>query len=838
MEACPAATRGPHQDLLLLRLAAVAGSRGGRAGERSHHDALRLSVHGMNRGEANGRVRPDENHSAAEHETYHANGGHRASVRRGFAAQAAPHGPQTPNGDRRRPLVSVVVPTKNEAGNVAPLLERLSGVLPPSDLEVIFVDDSSDATPAAIRAASRRVPNAVALIHRPPEDRGDGLAGAVVEGIRTARATWICVIDGDLQHPPELIPELLRPARSDHDVIVASRYALNGHVGAFGAGRSLVSRAATRTAKLLFPRRLRGTTDPLSGFFLVRRSVLRLELLRPRGFKILLEILVRTPGLSVSEVSFEFGARHAEESKASLREGARYVRQLGSLRLGALGTTFAAFGLVGASGLVVNMLAFAVLIHVATLHYLLAAVVATQLSTVWNFALLDRFVFASIDLGRSRPARLVLFAALNNAALLLRGPVLLLLVAGLGIDALVANLVSLVALTVTRFAISDGWIWTRKSDGSAAEHTYDVHGVAVVESEVALPELEPFRVAASSAPPTISVRIGILNRVQSDLLATLLDPVPHARYDEGLGRFGFGVDLIWSGTKVQVVASPLLRRSPHVLYTNVVEPILRWTLVEKGYALVHGACIAFDGDAHLITARTDTGKTTTILKTLEQQRGSFLSDDLTLVAPDGHVLAYPKPLTISRHTVRAVRRPLLSARERLGLVIQSRVHSRSGRRFAFLLTRMRLPVATINAVVQFLVPPPKYSIDRLIPGVERTTKGLLTSMIVITRGRGEDRRLAAAEAVDVLLDNSDDAFGFPPYASIAAFLQRRNGHDLRSAEREIVAAALTSARATVLHSTTMDWWTRIPALVGLERPSGPDARDEDDRVGEVALALE
>src|SRR5919108_642949 len=556
---------------------------------------------------------------------YRPNGGRRASVRHGVVAQAAPHDAQKTNGDSRRPFVSVVVPTKNEAANVAPLLERLSGVLPPSDLEVIFVDDSSDVTPAAVREASRRAVNAVTLIHRPPENRGDGLAGAVVEGIRAARAPWICVIDGDLQHPPELIPELLQRAQSDHDVVVASRYALNGHVGTFGIGRSLVSRAATRAARLLFPRRLRGTTDPLSGFFLVRRSVIRPEVLRPRGFKILLEILVRTPGLKVSEVPFEFGARHAEQSKASAREGARYVRQLCSLRLGPNGTTFAAFGVVGASGLLVNMLAFAVLIRVA-----------------------------------------------------------------------------------------------------------------------ALQELEPFRAAAAAAPATITVRIGRLSRVTSDLLATLLDPAPHARYDEGLGRFGFGVDLVWSGTKVQVVASPLLRRSPHVLYTNVVEPILRWTLVEKGYALVHGACIAFGSDAHLITARTDTGKTTTILKILERQRGSFLSDDLTLVAPDGEVLAYPKPLTISRHTVRAVRRPLLSARERLGLVIQSRIHSRSGRRFAFLLTRMRLPVATINAIVQLLVPPPKYTIDRLIPGVERTPSGRLAGMIVITRGRGEDRRLGAA----------------------------------------------------------------------------------------------
>ena len=130
------------------------------------------------------------------------------------------------------------------------------------------------------------------------------------------------------------------------------------------------------------------------------------------------------------------------------------------------------------------------------------------------------------------------------------------------------------------------------------------------------------------------------------------------------------------------MAAPLLQRSPHVLYTNVVEPILRWTFASKGYALVHAACFA-DGDhAFMLTARTDTGKTTTTLKLLDHYPYSFLSDDLTIVCPDGRVLAYPKPLTISRHTVHAVQTPLLSWSERVKLIPQSRLHSRTGRRFA------------------------------------------------------------------------------------------------------------------------------------------------------------
>ena len=85
-----------------------------------------------------------------------------------------------------------------------------------------------------------------------------------------------------------------------------------------------------------------------------------------------------------------------------------------------------------------------------------------------------------------------------------------------------------------------------------------------------------------------------------------------------------------------MLATAFLARSPHVLYTNIVEPLLRWTFVEKGFALVHGACLAFGDDAYLVTARTDTGKTTTMLRVLDSQPGcSFISDDLTLVSPEG-----------------------------------------------------------------------------------------------------------------------------------------------------------------------------------------------------------
>ena len=162
-----------------------------------------------------------------------------------------------------------------------------------------------------------------------------GLGGAVVDGLRAVNAPWVCVLDADLQHPPEVVPRLLAAVVRDRaDLAVASRYCGTGGADGLGPVRALISTACGSAAKLLFPVRLRGVTDPMSGFFLVRRAAVHLDELRPRGFKILLELLVRHGGLRTTEVAFTFANRHAGESKGSLREGLTYLGALGALRLG------------------------------------------------------------------------------------------------------------------------------------------------------------------------------------------------------------------------------------------------------------------------------------------------------------------------------------------------------------------------------------------------------------------------------------------------------------------------------------------------------------------------
>jgi len=356
-------------------------------------------------------------------------------------------------------------------------------------------------------------------------------------------------------------------------------------------------------------------------------------------------------------------------------------------------------------------------------------------------------------------------------------------------------------------------------------HNYDIHNILTVASDAPLPELEKFSVPQTILDPNIRVHIGnpspqkaAGNKNGSKSNGHSAPAGRHIYYREIFGKLGFEAE-INIGERIEIIASPLLRYSPHVLYTNLVEPVLRWTFVEKGYALVHGATIAFGNKAYMITARTDTGKTTTLLKILNHQRrntdnAAFISDDLTLVKADGTALTYPKPLTISAHTVRAINSEELTRKERWTLIYQSRIHSRSGRQVAFNMTKARmLPMATINTIVQLLVPPPKYHVSRLVPKVKLAHDGNLTGLFIIEKGDEADSNLGEQEAIDILLTNCEDAYGFPPYHDIKEFLYISNGVDLRPVEKSIIRSAMHGIPAMLIRSNSLEWWRRIPAFV-------------------------
>ncbi|HUK72323.1 MAG TPA: glycosyltransferase [Streptosporangiaceae bacterium] len=231
------------------------------------------------------------------------------------------------------PALSVIVPTRNEAENIRPLLIGLADALAGIDAEVLIVDDSDDATPEIARQAARLSALPIRVHSRPQGQRGGGLGGAVLVGLSEALGPVCAVMDADLQHPPELLETLLRVSRTGADLVVASRYRDEG--GAEGLGgwyRRAVSTLATGVAKRVLRPELAGVSDPMSGFFLVRRSCLDLPSLHPQGFKVLLELLVHSPQASVAEVPYTFGVRHSGVSKAGTRDGVTYLRRLAELR--------------------------------------------------------------------------------------------------------------------------------------------------------------------------------------------------------------------------------------------------------------------------------------------------------------------------------------------------------------------------------------------------------------------------------------------------------------------------------------------------------------------------
>jgi len=224
--------------------------------------------------------------------------------------------------------LALVVPTLHEALNIEAVLERIRRSLDALgiDYELIVVDDDSrdgtDVIVKRIAAQDRRV----RLLVRTGER---GLSGAISYGWQNSSADVLGVIDADLQHPPEVLPDLWRGMDS-HDLAIASRYAAPGGMKDWNPVRRLLSRISTKLAVPVQKKSIR-VRDPLSGFFLVRRSCLDGLVVQPHGFKILLEILVRGNVRSVAEVPFVFGERARGNSKAGLSTGLDYLYLLGKL---------------------------------------------------------------------------------------------------------------------------------------------------------------------------------------------------------------------------------------------------------------------------------------------------------------------------------------------------------------------------------------------------------------------------------------------------------------------------------------------------------------------------
>ncbi|GAA1602887.1 glycosyltransferase [Actinoplanes couchii] len=354
---------------------------------------------------------------------------------------------------------TVVVPTFNERDNIPTLLRRLAEALPADGTEIVFVDDSTDDTPDVIRAEAANCPIPITVYHR--TDPVGGLGGAVVEGMRLARGAWIVVMDADLQHPPEIVPQLVAAGvRDGADLVIGSRKSGGGTSDGLASGyRRLISGGSTLTTKVVFRTALLRVSDPMSGLFAVRASSLDVAGLRPLGYKILLELIIRNRPGRIVEIPYAFQPRHAGESKSTLREGLRFLKHLSLLRFGAQRGRMIGFGLIGLSGLIPNQLALWLLVSVLGVHYASAAVLANMLAVTWNFALIDSVLYRNHRHRRTLLSRFLRFFVLGNADLILRVPLLALLVDGAGAGVLTANLITLVISFAIRFLILDRVIY-------------------------------------------------------------------------------------------------------------------------------------------------------------------------------------------------------------------------------------------------------------------------------------------------------------------------------------------------------------------------------------------
>jgi dolichol-phosphate mannosyltransferase len=308
--------------------------------------------------------------------------------------------------------LSVIVPSYNERPNVAPMIEKLDAALRGIDWEVIYVDDNSpDGTAAEVRRIAGMDPR-VRCIRRVGRR---GLASAVIEGALSSSATYVAVIDGDLQHDETRLPVMLAELRSgQYDLAVASRYVEGGNTeGLATQWRHRLSDGGIWLAHQVLPVKL---ADPMSGFFMLPRALF--EQLAPQltgqGFKILLDLVLSAPvTLRVKEVPAGFHERVAGESKLD----ALVVLQFGGLLLdktfaGYLPLRFASFAAVGAVGVMVHLSVLVVLRDLTLLNFGGEQTIATLVAMVFNFELNNAVTYADQRLRGPRLWRgLLLFMA-------------------------------------------------------------------------------------------------------------------------------------------------------------------------------------------------------------------------------------------------------------------------------------------------------------------------------------------------------------------------------------------------------------------------------------------
>ncbi|MBD0363945.1 MAG: glycosyltransferase [Coleofasciculus sp. C3-bin4] len=363
----------------------------------------------------------------------------------------------------RRILLSLVIPTYNEGKNVQKIVKLLSQQLDaalPEAYELIVVDDNSRDRTWEI--AQEIMPDYPQLrVMRRIEERG--LSTAVIRGWQAARGEVLGVIDADLQHPPELLLKLWGEIKRGGDLAVASRHVEGGGVSDWSLIRRFLSRGAKTLGLINLPEVIGRVSDPMSGYFMVRRRCIAGRTLSPLGYKILIEVLARGRVPWIGEVGYVFQEREEGESKVTSKQYIDYLRHLVRLRfsLGPIARFFR-FGLVGFSGVFVDLGVF-YLLRSQDLGLTSSAAISGELAIINNFLWNDFWTFGDISSlqpgKRQRIKRLLKFNIICLAGLALNVLIVNFFFNILHINEYVAKLIAIAAVTVWNFWLNLKLSW-------------------------------------------------------------------------------------------------------------------------------------------------------------------------------------------------------------------------------------------------------------------------------------------------------------------------------------------------------------------------------------------
>ena len=288
--------------------------------------------------------------------------------------------------------LSIIVPTYNERDNIVPLFDSIRHVLTDINWELIVVDDDSpDGTNIVVKDLANQ-DGRVRCIHRLNRR---GLSSACIEGIQASASPLVCIMDADLQHDEKIIPEMYSKIINDElDIVVASRYVDKGSTGELPNLRKKISKFATKLSLVSLNINI---TDPMSGFFMIRRSFFEKVMYRVsgRGFKILLDLIISSDkAVKIAELPYVMRSRKSGESKLNLIVVWDFLIMLISKMVGEyLPYRFISFIAVGFSGLFVHMLALWSMHDVSNINFTLSQSIATFVAMTTNYILNNFFTY-------------------------------------------------------------------------------------------------------------------------------------------------------------------------------------------------------------------------------------------------------------------------------------------------------------------------------------------------------------------------------------------------------------------------------------------------------------